>query len=269
MLVERHRGGKARSNGEPRNSGRRANQGGSRFSILEKEDGLNQDVFSGQVEDMPKVGPKILKPINSNGETSGLNQKKFDDGSSMAHDKVDKVIDVGGFNPVQISNHLNAKNHQAIQVGGIEQSVWKKPPDSSFVDLEIEIVDVEVEVAMEEIVGGLDRDPASISLQVDTTMVTEQFGDLWLIADDFNSILDGLDRIEGASISQRLDRAICNSEWDSFAPNCLVHNLYRLESNHKPVLVSFKPEPTKGYRPFRCLDSYMLHVDFKGFVKQH
>ncbi|MBA0587193.1 hypothetical protein Gorai_000327, partial [Gossypium raimondii] len=35
----------------------------------------------------PKVGPKILKPINSNGETSGLNQKKFDDGSSMAHDK--------------------------------------------------------------------------------------------------------------------------------------------------------------------------------------
>ncbi|MBA0576766.1 hypothetical protein Golob_027570 [Gossypium lobatum] len=52
MLVERHHWGKARSNGEPRNSGQRANQGGSRFSILEKEDGLNQDVFSGQVEDM-------------------------------------------------------------------------------------------------------------------------------------------------------------------------------------------------------------------------
>ncbi|MBA0701579.1 hypothetical protein Goari_026899 [Gossypium aridum] len=52
MLVERHHWGKARSNGEPRNSGQRANQGGSRFSILEKEDGLNHDVFSGQVEDM-------------------------------------------------------------------------------------------------------------------------------------------------------------------------------------------------------------------------
>ncbi|KAH1091758.1 hypothetical protein J1N35_019015, partial [Gossypium stocksii] len=128
------------------------------FQFWKKEDGLNQGVFSRQVEDMmqeglnasigvinagdrmakmmakrangvrkmgpngkdkgvpighrPKVGLKILKLINSNGETSGLSQKKFDDGSSMAHDKVDKIL-----------NHLNAKNHQAIQFGGIEQSV--------------------------------------------------------------------------------------------------------------------------------------------------
>ncbi|KAK5802701.1 hypothetical protein PVK06_030318 [Gossypium arboreum] len=77
----------------------------------------------GKGEHRPKVGLKILKPINSNGETPGLNQKKFDNGSSIARDKVEKVIDVGGFNPVQISNHLNAKNHQAIQFGGTQQSV--------------------------------------------------------------------------------------------------------------------------------------------------
>ncbi|PPR84221.1 hypothetical protein GOBAR_AA36490 [Gossypium barbadense] len=66
----------------------------------------------GKGEHRPKVGLKILKPINSNGETPGLNQKKFDNGSSIARDKVEKI-----------SNHLNAKNHQAIQFGGTQQSV--------------------------------------------------------------------------------------------------------------------------------------------------
>ncbi|KAA3484806.1 GroES-like zinc-binding alcohol dehydrogenase family protein [Gossypium australe] len=41
MLVERRHHGKARSNNENRNGGLRVNQGGSRFTILEKEDRLN------------------------------------------------------------------------------------------------------------------------------------------------------------------------------------------------------------------------------------
>lgn len=125
--------------------------------------------------------------------------------------------------------------------------------------------------------------------------------DLWLIARDFNSILDASDRAGGANISrvgciwfqdfifnkglrdlgfsgprftwgrgtllQRLDRALANSAWDSFAPSCLVCHLSHLKSNHRPILVSLRSVSIRRPRPFRCLDSWMLHPSFKGLVK--
>ncbi|TYH52731.1 hypothetical protein ES332_D09G048400v1 [Gossypium tomentosum] len=223
----------------------------------------------------PKVGPKILKPINSNGETSGLNQKKFDDGSSMAHDKVDKVIDVGGFNPVQISNHLNAKNHQAIQVGadkivsrigmnrsfrieanGFAGGIWILWNESIAVDI-VCFTPQLVHMRIMNAQGSLCFLCTAVyaipqSNRIEGASIS-QVGRKWFQEFIFNNGLRDLGYSgpkfmwSKGFLSQRLDRAICNSEWDSFAPNCLVHNLYRLESNHKPVLVSFKPEPTKGF----------------------
>ncbi|PPS17195.1 hypothetical protein GOBAR_AA03380 [Gossypium barbadense] len=57
----------------------------------------------------------------------------------------------------------------------------------------------------------------------------------WMLASDFKSILDGGERKGGASIScvgglsQRLDKAICNLERDSFLSECSVRNLHRLK----------------------------------------
>ncbi|TYH93863.1 hypothetical protein ES332_A12G002000v1 [Gossypium tomentosum] len=64
-------------------------------------------------------------------------------------------------------------------------------------------------------------------------------------------------------LSQHLDQAIENSSFDIFAPECLVRNLHRLKSNHRPIFVSLKPRQVEGTRPFRCLDSWMLHSEFR------
>ncbi|TYH48911.1 hypothetical protein ES332_D10G100100v1 [Gossypium tomentosum] len=77
-------------------------------------------------------------------------------------------------------------------------------------------------------------------------------------------VVPSLHGVEG--LSQRLDRAICNSEWDSFSPNRSVRNLHRLKSDHRPILISFKLNVSKGLRHFRCLASWMSHVDFGNFV---
>ncbi|MBA0844987.1 hypothetical protein Goarm_022485, partial [Gossypium armourianum] len=118
----------------------------------------------------------------------------------------------------------------------------------------------------------------------------------WMLANDFNSILDGGERKCGASISrvgykwfikflfdnalqdlgasgakfawckgglsQRLDMAIYNSEWDSFFPECSVMNLYILKFDHRPTLISLKLSVSKGLKPSRCLASWVSHVDF-------
>ncbi|KAK8292989.1 hypothetical protein V6Z12_D06G159300 [Gossypium hirsutum] len=111
----------------------------------------------------------------------------------------------------------------------------------------------------------------------------------WMLADDFNYILDRGERKGGASISRvgckwfreflsdnglqdlgssgaKLDRVICNSEWDSFSLECSVRNLHRLKSDHKPILISLKRSVSKGLRPFSRLASWMSHVDFGNIV---
>ncbi|TYH63659.1 hypothetical protein ES332_D07G207900v1 [Gossypium tomentosum] len=41
---------------------------------------------------------------------------------------------------------------------------------------------------------------------------------------------------------QRLDRSFCNGDWQSYAPNTTVRHLYKLKSDHRPLLVSTNPE---------------------------
>ncbi|XP_052878530.1 uncharacterized protein LOC128285181 [Gossypium arboreum] len=128
--------------------------------------------------------------------------------------------------------------------------------------------------------------------------VVDSCDEPWLIAGDFNSLLDVSERRGGSAtsrnrcaffsqdflfnyelrdlgycgsrftwsrggLSQHLDQAIENSSFDIFAPECLVRNLHRLKSNHRPIFVSLKPRQVEGTRPFRCLDSWMLHSEFR------
>lgn len=124
----------------------------------------------------------------------------------------------------------------------------------------------------------------------------------WIFTGDFNCILDSTKRSGGASLThvgckwfqkfffdnglrdmeasgarftwyrgglaQRLDRAICNTYWDSFAPDCSVHNIYKLKSDHRPVLISLQPGKRRGNRLFRCLASWFCRSDFRNVISK-
>lgn len=71
------------------------------------------------------------------------------------------------------------------------------------------------------------------------------------------------------SLSQHLDRALCNMFWDNFALNCSIRNLYRLKSDHMPILISTHSKQNRGDRSFRCLASWFCHVDFKDLISNN
>ncbi|KAK5840874.1 hypothetical protein PVK06_009779 [Gossypium arboreum] len=65
----------------------------------------------------------------------------------------------------------------------------------------------------------------------------------------------------------RLGWAFCNSEWQTFAPNTTVQHLYKLKSDHCPLMVSMNPEKVENEtRPFRFLASWLSHLEFKDVV---
>ncbi|MBA0799450.1 hypothetical protein Gohar_009967 [Gossypium harknessii] len=47
----------------------------------------------------------------------------------------------------------------------------------------------------------------------------------------------------------------------------LVLNSHAVEEDYRPIVVTLEPRTNKGSRPFRCLDSWMLHVEFKALVR--
>ncbi|KAH1114727.1 hypothetical protein J1N35_008105 [Gossypium stocksii] len=131
----------------------------------------------------------------------------------------------------------------------------------------------------------------------------ESISEPWIVAGAFNSILDGSKRIGGmitmcrgckwfesllfngglrdlgacspkftwsrGNLSQRLDRAISNSAWDSFVPHCLVYYLHLLKSDNRPLLVSFTPEHQRGTKPFRFILGWLLYAEFKALVGEN
>lgn len=68
---------------------------------------------------------------------------------------------------------------------------------------------------------------------------------------------------------QRLDRALYNFEWESFAPGCSVRNLHWLKLDHRPLFISLQSSQYRGDRPFQCLASWMYHKDFGSSVKSN
>lgn len=63
-----------------------------------------------------------------------------------------------------------------------------------------------------------------------------------------------------------MDQAICNADWDLFAPDCTVRHLYQLKSDHRSILIVLAPMLSRGKRPFRCLTNWFLHSDFSNLV---
>ncbi|KAA3474645.1 reverse transcriptase [Gossypium australe] len=123
----------------------------------------------------------------------------------------------------------------------------------------------------------------------------------WLIMGDFNAILSPADKKSPYTIGKRcnffgnfvdscdlqdlgfhgppftwqrgetlvrLDRALANDAWMTTFPQSLVQHLTRIKSDHRPLLLSTKPNITnpKG-RPFRFLAGWTQHKNFSNLVK--
>uniref|UniRef100_A0A2N9GPX3 Reverse transcriptase zinc-binding domain-containing protein n=1 Tax=Fagus sylvatica TaxID=28930 RepID=A0A2N9GPX3_FAGSY len=58
-------------------------------------------------------------------------------------------------------------------------------------------------------------------------------------------------RIGWANIRERLDRGICNVEWQNLFPNAGVRHLTTPNSDHNPILLDTHLDMGKGVRPFR------------------
>ncbi|KAA3487439.1 reverse transcriptase [Gossypium australe] len=123
----------------------------------------------------------------------------------------------------------------------------------------------------------------------------------WILIGDFNAILDPEDKRSPCTLgkicklfgnfvdsyglqdsgysgpkftwqrggtSVRLDRALANDAWMESFPQCLILNLPRVKSDHRPILLSTRTymELDTG-RPFRFLAGWTKHNNFPTFVK--
>ncbi|KAG8498974.1 hypothetical protein CXB51_005387 [Gossypium anomalum] len=64
------------------------------------------------------------------------------------------------------------------------------------------------------------------------------------------------------NLYQRLYRVVCNSGWDSFAPNCVV-------LRPQTTLVSLCLDCIRGRQPFRLLANWLFHPKFKILVREN
>lgn len=70
-------------------------------------------------------------------------------------------------------------------------------------------------------------------------------------------------------LSQRLHMAICNLDWESFAPKCIVRILHRLKSDYRPILISLQSPKDQGDHPFCCLANWFSHAYFGNIVRSN
>lgn len=71
------------------------------------------------------------------------------------------------------------------------------------------------------------------------------------------------------NLFERLDKALCNKAWRVKFEEATVFHLSYFVSDHKPILIkltSFQVERSNTC-PFRFLSDWLIHLDFKGFVK--
>lgn len=70
-------------------------------------------------------------------------------------------------------------------------------------------------------------------------------------------------------VGERLDRALCNKEWQlQFDEGFLTH-LPRIKSDHRPILLSYfrTVAAPSVHRPFRFQAAWLTHPSFKEFIK--
>ncbi|GKV15349.1 hypothetical protein SLEP1_g26146 [Rubroshorea leprosula] len=129
----------------------------------------------------------------------------------------------------------------------------------------------------------------------------------WVIAGDFNEVVDQSEKFGGAPINQhrvqaftscmndcqmldlgftggrftwanmqsdghiireRLDRVWGNADWKLYFPEASVFHLPRVHSDHNPLLLDLEPfKPSFGKRPFRLEKFWMDHPEFQNLVQ--
>ncbi|KAK8566641.1 hypothetical protein V6N13_002337 [Hibiscus sabdariffa] len=68
----------------------------------------------------------------------------------------------------------------------------------------------------------------------------------------------------------RLDRVLCNSYWDDVYPESLVHHLFRMKSDHRPILLSVGvSDHVRRSKQFRYFSGWLSHADFPRMVQDN
>ncbi|KAL4341260.1 hypothetical protein GQ457_08G016750 [Hibiscus cannabinus] len=71
------------------------------------------------------------------------------------------------------------------------------------------------------------------------------------------------------TLSQRLDRFLCNSAWYDSFPSSEVFHLIKLGSDHRPILLDTGScNIRSGFRPFRYIAAWNEHPGFNVFLKE-
>ncbi|KAE8684600.1 hypothetical protein F3Y22_tig00111105pilonHSYRG00045 [Hibiscus syriacus] len=102
-------------------------------------------------------------------------------------------------------------------------------------------------------------------------------GGLWLcwfnfiriqvLIGDFNAIFHLSDRIGSASSTTI---TLCNSHWDELYPESFMHNLLRICSDHRSILLHSRPPPRHSHpRQFRYFSGWLAHDDFERMVLEN
>ncbi|KAL4326271.1 hypothetical protein GQ457_11G005490 [Hibiscus cannabinus] len=72
---------------------------------------------------------------------------------------------------------------------------------------------------------------------------------------------------ERGSLSQRLDRCLCNGVWLDVYVDSVVFHLQKLGSDHRPILLNTGGQRMNNFsRPFRYLVAWNEHTDFSRFI---
>jgi hypothetical protein len=58
-------------------------------------------------------------------------------------------------------------------------------------------------------------------------------------------------RVGLANIRERLDRGLCNADWQQVFPKAGVRHLVAANSDHNPILLDIHLDLSKGARPFQ------------------
>ncbi|CAN1160243.1 Transposon TX1 uncharacterized 149 kDa protein [Linum perenne] len=124
----------------------------------------------------------------------------------------------------------------------------------------------------------------------------------WLLAGDFNAMVDSSEKVGGArfnsakaqefrewiancglfdagftgpkftwfrgNIRERLDRSLCNDKWLELFPTSATFHVERLKSDHRPILIRSSDEAAqvRPIRPFRFNAAWLSHDDFKPML---
>ncbi|XP_020997411.1 uncharacterized protein LOC107486813 [Arachis duranensis] len=136
--------------------------------------------------------------------------------------------------------------------------------------------------------------------------ISQNISSPWCIAGDFNAMLHAherkggsLNQIQGActdfqtcvsecglmdlgfsgwpftwkrgNLFERLDRGLCNLDWQIIFPDVKVKHLAMMKSDHTPLLFQLaSPQPfNRRRRPFRFTAAWLTHSDFGNVVKNN